>query len=163
LLRDLHLLGDSPLGLQFLGGRPTLRLDFLAYLVASGEAKRIPVWILEGGEGTAPGGRVGRVQEMNSPPVPLLVLRPDVLGHKDDLSGATNEAFVPGSGLGRDKRQDRGAVGRGEAYPTPGAFESKIDEEPEPELLHVKPQAAVLIANEDRNVMQAEMGIASIH
>ncbi len=93
---------------------------------------------------------------------PFLEFGSDVLSHKNDVRAPANELIFFGVGLRSNKRKDRGAIRRSNRCPAITGIQMGINDQVEPELVQVESQASILIADKDRNVVQAEMELLSI-
>ena len=100
--------------------------------------------------------------EANSALAPFVELGGYVLSHKNHIPAPADELVFVGVGLGSNKRKDRDAIRRGNRYPAITRFITDINEQIEPKLIQVESQASILIADPDRNVVQAEMELLSI-
>ncbi len=92
---------------------------------------------------------------------PLVELGGHILGHKNDVSASADELVFVGVGAGRNKRKDGDAIRRGNRYPAIARFITDINEQIEPKLVEVESKASILIADPDRNVVQAEMELST--
>ena len=89
---------------------------------------------------------------------PFLEFSGDVFGDKDDLRGSTDEFVLLGVGLGNDERQDGGAIRRGHADPALAGLHARVKGDVEAELVDEKAEAAVLVADEYVDAMEAQVG-----
>jgi hypothetical protein len=89
-----------------------------------------------------------RLLEANPALRPFLELGGNIFRDKNNLRGPANQLVLQGIGLGNHKSKDRAAIRRGHGYPAVTGLEPGIKGQMEPELIEVKSQAAILIANE---------------
>ena len=82
-------------------------------------------------------------------------LASDIFGNKNYLRGPADELVLRGAGLGRDQREHRGAVGRGDGYPAAG-LKLGVEGQIESKLIQIESQASLLIANEDVDRVNAD-------
>src|SRR5260370_32417575 len=102
-----------------------------------------------------------RMMKANPALAPLIVLGSDVLGHKNDVAAPANELVFFGVGLRSNESKDRSAIRGSNRYPAITGFHAGINDQTEPKLVQVESQASILIANQDRNVVQTEMELLS--
>jgi len=100
------------------------------------------------------------MMEVNPALAPLVELGSYVLSHKNDVPASTDELVFVGVGPGSNKRKDRDAIWRGNRYPAITGFITNVNEQIEPKLVQVESQASILIADQDRNVVQAKMKLS---
>src|SRR5713226_6875456 len=93
----------------------------------------------------------------NSPLSPLAVRSHDIFRHKRDRSGLTDQLVLIRVGFRCDQAKHGGAVRGRNAYPALSGLKTHIKGQVESELLHVEPQAAVLIADENVDCVNAEV------
>jgi hypothetical protein len=89
----------------------------------------------------------------------------DIFGNEYDqpvISGPADELIFLRLGLGRDERKQRGAIWRGNQNEAAMLSKVVIDDQTESKLVHVEPEASILVANEDSDVMKTEVGGLSI-
>jgi len=89
---------------------------------------------------------------------PLLIFGEHIFGDEDDLCGTADEFVLHGIGLGGDKREDGGAIGRRDGDQAFAGLELDVVGEVEAELVEVEAEAAVKIADEDLRGMDPEVG-----
>ena len=94
---------------------------------------------------------------MNAAFGPFLEFGDDVLGDENDLGGAANELVLLGVGLGSDEGENGGAVGRGDGDEAVAGLKLGVVGEVETELIEVKAETAIEIANEDVDAVDAEV------
>ena len=80
----------------------------------------------------------GRMVKAHPTLAPFAVLRRDIFGNENNLSGPADEFVLDGAGLRRDQCEDRGAIGRGDSYPTDTGWELGIKGKMEAKLIQVK-------------------------
>ena len=98
----------------------------------------------------------------NSALSPLTVGRHDIFRHKGDRRGLADQLVLIRVGFRRDQRKHGGAVRRRNSYPALSGLKAHIKGQVEAELIHVEPQASVLIADENIDRVHAEVGIVAI-
>src|SRR5713226_9293374 len=103
-----------------------------------------------------------RELKANSALAPFAVLGNHILGDKGDRRGPADELDLFRAGFRRDEREVRGAVGRGDGYKTTAGLTAGVKDQLEAELVEVKVQAVVEIANVNRNRLKAQVGIPAI-
>jgi hypothetical protein len=84
-------------------------------------------------------------------------LRREVLRHEDDGYRAADLLVVVRSRARLDQRQHGAAIRRRDRDPTLAGLEADILRELEPELIDVKAQAPLLVADEDLDRVQAQI------
>jgi len=89
---------------------------------------------------------------------PFLKFCEDVFGDKDDVRGAADELVFGSFGLGNDESENRGAVGRRDGDKAFAGLEFGVVGEVKAELVHEKTDAAVVVADEDVDALDAEVG-----
>jgi hypothetical protein len=99
----------------------------------------------------------GRGLEADAALRPFLEFCGDVFGDEDDLRGAADELVLLGIGLGSDEGENGGAVGRSDPDPTFAGLHAGVVGDVETELVDEKVEAAVLVADEDVDAVQAHV------
>jgi hypothetical protein len=87
--------------------------------------------------------------ETNSVLVPLLKRCVDVLSHEGNLHGAADERAMLGAGRGNNKRENRAAIRRRNCDPALIGTGMRIGYHIESKLIDLKPQASIVIANQN--------------
>jgi hypothetical protein len=157
LLGDLELLGGAALRLEAFGGVAALALDLASDLAGAEEFEGVAIDVVEAGDGGSEEGLLGRVMEPHTAVVPELIGGVDVFGEKADLGVASDELVVLCARLGSDEGEDGGAVGRGDGDPAAIEVEARIGDDAEAELVDVKLQALVVVADVDGGFEDAEV------
>src|SRR5260370_422503 len=103
-----------------------------------------------------------RKLEANSALAPFAELDDQIFGDKGDLCGLADELVLFRAGFWRDESEVRGTVGRGDGYPATTGLNAGIKDQLEAELIEVKAQAAVEIANVDRDRLEAQVWVLAI-
>src|SRR5258708_26127941 len=98
----------------------------------------------------------------NSPLSPLAVGSHDIFGYKCDRSGLTDQFVLIRVGFRRDQGEHGAAVRRRNSYPALSGLKAHIKGKVESELIHVEPRASVLIADENVDRVNAEVGVVAI-
>ena len=93
---------------------------------------------------------------------PLAVGGDHVFRHKSHRSRLANELVLVRVGLRRDQGKHSRPIGRSNAHPSLSGLQADVIGQIESQLIYVKLQAAVLIANEDIDGINAEVGILAI-
>src|SRR6266851_1113388 len=187
LFGNFKFLGGAAFGFLLLSDGAALLFDGVGHLVEAHQRKGIAIEIPETGKDAAPNrsvlcaGRrlVSRLRgahvhlilealqarrelEANSALAPFAVLDNHILGDKGDVSGLADELVLFRAGFWRDEGEVRGTVGRGDGYPATIGLNAGIKDQLEAELIEVKAQAAVEIANVDRNRLEAQVRVLAI-
>src|SRR5260370_38576989 len=103
-----------------------------------------------------------RELEANPALAPFAVFDNHILGDKGDVSGLANELVLFRAGFWRDEGEVRGAVRRGDGYETAAGLNAGVKNQLEAELIEVKAQAAVEVANVDRDRLKAQVRVLAI-
>jgi hypothetical protein len=90
--------------------------------------------------------------KMDSAFRPFVELGVDVFRDEGHIPGLADEFVFFVVRTGRDERENRRAVRGPNRHPAPSVFKAGVRQQSETELIHEKPQAPVLIANEDCDV-----------
>src|ERR1700682_2061215 len=98
----------------------------------------------------------------NSPLSPLAVGGHDIFRHKRDRSRLTDQLVLVRAGFRRDQGEHGATVRRRNSYPALSGLKAHIKSQVESELIHVEPQAPVLIADENVDRVNAEVGVVAI-
>src|SRR5713101_721258 len=187
LFGNFKFLGGAAFGFLLLSDGAALLFDGVGHLVEAHQRKGIAIEIPETGKDAAPNrsvlcaGRrlVSRLRgahvhlilealqarrelEANSALAPFAVLDNHILGDKGDVSGLADELVLFRAGFWRDEGEVRGAVGRGDGYPATIGLNASVKDQLEAELIEVKAQAAVEIANVDRDRLKAQVRVLAI-
>src|SRR5713101_2968849 len=187
LFRNFKFLGGAAFGFLLVCNGAALLFDSVGHLIETHQRKRISIDIPEAGEHTAPNRRVlcagrgwvsrmrgahlhlilealqaRRELEANSALAPFAELGNQIFGDKGDVSGLANELVLFRAGFWRDDGEVRGAVGRGKGYPATTGLNAGVKDQLEAELIEVKAQAAVEIANVDRDRLEAQVRVLAI-
>ena len=93
---------------------------------------------------------------------PLIELRSDIFGNKNNVFRAANQLVFFGLALGSDQCEDGAAIRRRNCQPTPARFVAFINDQIESKLVNVEPQTSVLIADEDVHTENAKIRILPI-
>ena len=135
MLRNLQFLCSAAFGLQLLSNSAALRVEFPSHLIEAHKRKRVPVVVFEAGEHSTPIRLLRWMMKTNPSLTPVLELGVDILSNKNNLPGSTDELVFLRVGLGSDKRQDRGAIRRGNRDPATSAFKTVISDQAESKLV----------------------------
>jgi hypothetical protein len=98
----------------------------------------------------------------NSALAPFPIFGQNIFGNKDDLCGPADERALFGVGFRCDQRKHGTAIGRGDRYPALTRCKADIADQTEPQMVQVESQALILIANEDVNRVDTEMGMLQV-
>jgi len=98
---------------------------------------------------------------------PALALRMefgvDIFGNKYNIGGGlTDELILLRARPGRDARDERRPIRRGKHYEAAMLSKVVINDQTETKLVHVESQASILIADEDGDMMNTEVGVLSV-
>src|SRR6266852_3294796 len=182
LFGDFDFLGGAAFGLLFLGDGAAVGFDGVGHFVETDEAERIAVNIAEAGGNAAPDRRffseqnrwrgrgrdlrlgivldapeAGGVLKADATPGPFLKLGGEVFSDKHNLGGAADEFVFLRLGLGNDERKDGTAIGRSDGDPAVTGLKAGIESKMKSELIEVKAQAAILIANVHVHTVKTEV------
>src|SRR5713226_3388580 len=103
-----------------------------------------------------------RKLEANSALAPFAELGEHIFSDEGNLGGPANELALLGVGLRRAQCQVRSAVRRGDGYPAAARLIARVKDQLETELIDVEAQAAVQIAHEDRDGLEAQVRVLAI-
>src|SRR6266567_2918745 len=159
---DFQFLRRSAIGFDLLGERSALLFDTAGQLIEARKPKRISVHIFEAGEYSAPGRNLRWKLKADSAAAPLLEFGGDVFGDEVDLAIASDKLVYVGIGAGLGESDIGTAVRRTDLDPPATMLESLIHEQPEADLVQVETQTPLLIANEDHDEVQGEVGILAV-
>ena len=159
LAGDLELLCGAAVGLDFCGGDLALLLDLAGELVSADQLEAVAVHVLETSKGDSEDGLLRRLVKAHAVLLLELVGGVDVLREEADLRVATDETVFVGAGFRSDKREDGLTIGRGDGDPTAIVGEADIGENAETKLLDVEIEAAVVIADVDGGLEDAQVGV----
>ena len=181
LFGNFELLRGAAFQFEFFGDRAALSFYGMAHCVEAHERKRVPVEIFEACKDTAPDGcrfllrhrgngpRViqdapepGRMTKANSALAPFAKFGRDIISDEYDLGGAADELELFRIRTGRDQRKYRASVGWRHGHPAFAGLKAAIEGEVEPELIQVKAQASLLVANVDVHRVKAKVRITRI-
>lgn len=98
------------------------------------------------------------VQERDAAFAPFGELGGEVVGEENNMSGAADEFVLFGFGLGSDERKNGATVGRRNGDPAIAGLETGVVGELETELVEEEAKAAVLVADEDIDAVEAGVG-----
>jgi hypothetical protein len=98
-----------------------------------------------------------RVRKLHAAAAPFLILADHIFGDKNHMGVPSDEFVFLRFGLRSDKGKHRTAIWRANCHPPLGRTNPNITHQSEAELIDVKAQALVLIADEDVNGVNAEM------
>src|SRR6266566_1703244 len=103
-----------------------------------------------------------RELEANPALAPFAVLGNYILGDKGDRHGPANELVLFRTGLRRDEREVRRTIGGSDGYEATIGLNAGVKNQLEAELIEVKAQALLQIADENRNRLEAQVRILAI-
>ena len=89
---------------------------------------------------------------------PFLKFGQDVFGDQDDVGGTADEFGFGSVGLGNDQSENGGAVRRSNSDEAIAGLELGVVGEMEAELVDEEADAAVVVADEDVDALDAEVG-----
>ena len=99
----------------------------------------------------------------NAAITPGLELALDIFRYKYGLAGPADQPELLRAGFGSDKRKQGLPSWRGNQNEAAMFPEVVINLQAESKLVHVESKASILIANENRDVVQAKIGLLPIH
>jgi len=100
-----------------------------------------------------------RGMKADTPPGPFLKFAENVFGDEHDVCRAADEFVFGRFGLRDDKRENGGTVGRRDGDETFAGLEFGVVGEMEAELVHEEANAAVVVADEDVDALDAQVGV----
>jgi len=89
---------------------------------------------------------------------PFLKFGEDVFGDEDDVRGTADELLFGSVRLGNDESENRGTIGRRDGDQAITGLELGVVGEMETELLDEEADAAVVVADENVDALDAQMG-----
>src|SRR5689334_125817 len=159
---ELQFLAQAMFGCRPLGMSASLCLDLAVDCVIRQKRERISIRVFEAGRDRAPGLRLRRVVKSDAATVPFLEFRKDIFGQEDNLSRAADELVFLGAGFRNDEREHRGAIGWSDSERTAGGRKGGVQDKAESQLIQVESPASLLVANENSNRAESEIGITPI-
>ena len=90
---------------------------------------------------------------------PFLKFGQDVFCDQNDMGGTADEFGFGRIGLGNDQRENRGAVGRRDGDQAVAGLELGVVSKMEAELVDEEADAAVMVADENVDALDAEVGM----
>ena len=93
---------------------------------------------------------------------PFAELGGDIFGDENNLRGPPDELVLFRAGLGSYKREHGCAIGRGNRNPAVTGLKPGVADQTESKLFQIEPQAPILIANENGDVLKTEVGVLSV-
>ena len=106
---------------------------------------------------STPSLRLGWTTKLDPALRPLLKIRYDILGNKNNVSGASNELVFLGVGLWSNKHKHCCAIRRSDRYSPPDRYVG-ISYQSESKLVHVELKTSFHIGNENGKGVNAEVG-----
>jgi hypothetical protein len=100
-----------------------------------------------------------RVQEAHAAFGPLGEFRAYILGDEHHLRNTADQFVLKRLRLWRDQRQDCRAVGRSHGHPAVAVLQSRVERQVKSQLVKIKPQAPVLVANIDVDAVHPQVQI----
>jgi len=139
-----------------------LRLNLAVDCIIRQKRERVSVRVFEAGRDRAPGLRLRRMVKSDAATVPFLEFRKDIFGLEDDLSRTADECAFLGTGFRSDERKHGGAIGRSDSERTACGLQGRVRDQAESQLIQVESPASLLVANENRNRAETQIGIIAI-
>ena len=162
LLGDFQFLGSTTFGFELLSEGLALLFDTQCQLVKAGESEPVPVDIFEAGMESAPGRNLRWEVESNAAAAPFLKFGIDVFREKLNAGVAADQFECIGVGCSEGEGDVCAAVRRRDFDPAAARLECVIDNDAEAKLVHVETHAALLIADENHNEVQREIGLLTV-
>ena len=180
LLGDFDFLGGAAFGFEALSLDPSLGFDGVGNFIEADQGEDVAVGIAEAAEDTAPDGRWGAgrlafagiarldadavlkafkariARELHATSDPFTKFTGNIFGHERDVRVAANELEFDGIACGRGECEIGVAVGRGNDGPRPAGAVAGIKDELEAKGLGVKENAALEVAYEDSDGLEAK-------
>jgi len=100
--------------------------------------------------------------ELDAATAPELEGGVDVFGDEGDLGAAADEFVIFGAAFGGDEGENGAAVGRSDGDPASAKLELGVGDDGEAELADVEVEAAIVIADEDGGLEDAEIGVGAV-
>ena len=126
------------------------------------QRERIAIDIFESDGNASRGLRLRRLKEADAAIPPFFVFAEDILGEECDLRGPADELPFFRARPWGDKRDHGSTVWRCDGEQTPGRRCLRIEGQFKSQLIHIKFQAALLIANEHTHGTETEIQIAPV-
>ena len=184
---NFHFLAGTAFGFQFLRGGASLCFGRLGHFVEADQREGILIDIFEAGEYSSPNRwllsqqisvefsvpvrralfildapQARNMPKADSAPAPLAISCHDIFGDKSNLRRLTDQFVLVRLGIRRNQGDDRGAVGRRDSNPTLSRLQAHIKGQTESKLIEIEPQTSILIANENVDRVDAEVGVVAI-
>ena len=78
------------------------------------------------------------------------------------MGDTANQLVLAGIGLWGNQRNHSGSIRRADGHPALAGREREIKGESESELVDIEPKASFLVANEDRDGVQAQVAVLPV-
>src|SRR5277367_2229561 len=99
------------------------------------------------------------MMEAHAALAPFLELRDYIFGYQHCVFRAANQFVFFRLAFWGEEAENRVTIRRRDRDPTSRGFIVVVDYESEAKLIHVKPQAFILVADEDVDAEQAQVGV----
>jgi len=139
-----------------------LCLDLDVDGVMTQKREGVSIQVFECGGDSAPGLFLRRMVKTHAVAAPFLELGEDVFGQEDDLRRAADKLVFMGADFRSNERQHSGAIGGSDGERIFGGRERNTKGQAESQLIQVESPAALLVANENGNGSEAEVGVVAI-
>src|SRR5262245_7144464 len=100
--------------------------------------------------------------KLNPTIMPLLTDGINIFSDENVLLRLANQLIFFGVGVRSDKRKERITIRRRDRHPATTAFKAVISDQSESELVQVESEASILIADENRDEENAQVGSPAI-
>src|SRR6266478_6138490 len=159
---EFQLLAQAMFGFRPLGMGAALCFDLDVDGVITQKRKGVSIQVFEASGDCTPGLHLRRMVKTNTAGAPFLELGEDVFGQEDDLSRAADKLAFIGAGFRSNEREHSGAIGGSDGERIFDGWERDIKGQAESQLIHVESPASLLVANENGNGSEAEVGVVAI-
>src|SRR5258708_37429350 len=159
---ELQFLAQAMFGFRPFGMGAALCLELAVDGVITQKREGVSIQVFEGSGDCAPGLHLRRMVKTDAVAAPFLELGKDVFGQEDDLSRAADKLVFIGAGFRSNEREHSGAIGGSDGERIFDGPERNIKGQAESQLIQVESPAALLVANENGNGSEAEVGVVAI-
>src|SRR5258708_288996 len=159
---ELQFLAQAMFGFRPLGMGAALCLNLAVDRVITQKREGVSIGVFKSGRDCAPRLHLRRMVKTHALLAPFLELGEDVFGQEDDLSRAADKLVFIGAGFRSNEREHGGAIGGSDGERIFDGPERNIKGQAESQLIQVESPAALLVANENGNGSEAEVGVVAI-
>src|SRR6266404_2248891 len=159
---ELQFLAQAMFGFGPFGMGAALCLDLAVNRVITQKREGVSIRVFKSGGDCAPGLHLRGMVKTHAAAAPFLELGEDVFGQEDDLSRAADKLVFIGAGCRSNEREHSGAIGWSDGERISGGRERDIKGQAESQLIQVESPASLLVAHENGNGSEAEVGVVAI-